>query len=136
WAAVDAAWARFQGQAGDYVLAVAHMTWPIPDGRQDRDLAVLAKPLRAMKADTILAGDFNATPWSFPLRRFERASGLHRRTHALPTFPAGQVTSRRLRTIGPVLPIDHVYSSGGWGLVSLERGPDLGSDHFPLVATF
>jgi endonuclease/exonuclease/phosphatase (EEP) superfamily protein YafD len=136
WSAADVVWARFAGAGGDYVLAAAHTTWPMPDGRQDKELAQFALTLRTMKADTIAAGDFNATPWSFPLRRFDAASGLIRRTHALPTFPAGQVTSQRLPTFGPILPIDHVYSSPGWGLVSVERGPDLGSDHFPLVATF
>jgi endonuclease/exonuclease/phosphatase (EEP) superfamily protein YafD len=136
WSAADVVWARFSGAGGDYVLAAAHTTWPMPDGRQDRELAQFALTLRSMKADTVAAGDFNATPWSFPLRRFDRASGLLRRTHALPTFPAGQVTSQRLPTFGPVVGIDHVYSSPGWGLVSIERGPDLGSDHFPLVATF
>ena len=33
----------------------------------------------------------------------------------------------------PVLPIDHVYAGPGWATVSVERGPSIGSDHYPLV---
>ncbi|MDB5454057.1 MAG: endonuclease [Caulobacteraceae bacterium] len=134
--AADMVWARFRGESGDYVLAVAHATWPMPDGRQSVELAQIAKTLSGLKTDTILAGDFNATPWSFPLRGFDKSSGLVRRTHAMPTFPAGQVTSQRLPTPAAVLPIDHVYSSPAWSPVSVRRGPNLGSDHLPLVATF
>ena len=76
----------------------------------------------------ILVGDFNSTPWSFARRREETALGLERRTRILPTYPAN----------GPfgvaLLPIDHVYAGPGWGTVSINRGPRLGSDHYPIVA--
>ena len=32
-------------------------------------------------------------------------------------------------------PIDHVLSTPDIGLVSIRRGPDLGSDHLPVIAT-
>jgi endonuclease/exonuclease/phosphatase (EEP) superfamily protein YafD len=35
----------------------------------------------------------------------------------------------------PILPIDHLYAGPAWRTVNVERGPHLGSDHYPLVAT-
>jgi endonuclease/exonuclease/phosphatase (EEP) superfamily protein YafD len=134
-AAPNIAWARFHGPAGDYAVAATHVDWPLPDGRQSRLLQGLATDLKSLKSGSlILGGDFNATPWSFPLRRLEGQAGLVRRTHALPTWPAGQVTNLRFRWPVPLLPIDHLFATADWHVASLKRGPDLGSDHFPIVA--
>jgi endonuclease/exonuclease/phosphatase (EEP) superfamily protein YafD len=129
------AWARFDSVGGDYTVAATHVGWPLPDGRQPRLMRGLAGNLKSLKSGSlILAGDFNATPWSFPLRTLDREAGLVRRTHALPTWPAGRVTRLRLRWPLPLLPIDHIFASHDWRLASIKRGPDLGSDHFPIVA--
>ena len=37
--------------------------------------------------------------------------------------------------IDEVLPIDHVYAGPGWRTVSVQRGPKLGSDHYPVIVT-
>jgi endonuclease/exonuclease/phosphatase (EEP) superfamily protein YafD len=131
----NTAWARFHSAGGDYTVAATHVTWPLPDKRQPRLMAGLAGKLKGLKAGSlILGGDFNATPWSFPMRKLDREAGLVRRTHALPTWPAGRVTTLSLPWPTPVLPIDHIFTTADWRVASLERGPDLGSDHFPLVA--
>jgi endonuclease/exonuclease/phosphatase (EEP) superfamily protein YafD len=129
------AWARFHAGGGDYTVAATHVTWPLPDKRQSRLMEGLAGKLKSLNAGSmILGGDFNATPWSVPMRKLDRAVGLVRRTHALPTWPAGRITTLRFPWPTPVLPIDHVFTSADWRVVSLKRGPDLGSDHFPIVA--
>lgn len=68
---------------------------------------------------TIIAGDFNATPWSsaFSDIDYKRATGL------LPTWP--------LRYFG--IPVDQVLVSEHWGVVNQQIGPDIGSDHFPVI---
>ena len=60
---------------------------------------------------------------------------LIRRDRALFTWPAQQ--DSRLRWLGlfPILPIDHVYAGPGWATVKVERGPRLGSDHYPVIVT-
>lgn len=83
----------------------------------------------------IIAGDFNSTPWSFARRRDDRDFGLIRRTRALFTWPAEKISHNRLPAPFPYLPIDHVYAGPGWATVSVERGPRLGSDHYPVVVT-
>lgn len=80
----------------------------------------------------ILTGDFNATPWSAEIRRLDRSLGLTRRDRALASWPA-QVAGRAWPL--PLMPIDHVYAGPGWATVSVERGPWLGSDHYPIIVT-
>lgn len=78
----------------------------------------------------ILVGDLNATPWSAAFRQMVRRSGLtdSGRTHgAHGTFPVDIPPMR--------IPIDHFLSSG-LTVVRRERGPDIGSDHFPLIVGF
>lgn len=112
---------------GGYILVGTHYTWPT-DVRTHREntarMLQLIDPLP--KARMILAGDFNSTPWSFARAKEDAHNGLERRTRALASWPT---------TFGvPFLPIDHVYAGPGLRTVSVERGPNLGSDHYPIVA--
>lgn len=84
-----------------------------------------ALPLR--DPSLILAGDFNSTPWSFARRREEAALGLKRRTRFIFSWPVNP-------TQIAVLPIDHIYAGEVWRTVDVRRGPDVGSDHYPIVA--
>lgn len=117
-------------------LIAAHLARPNPPAGQQREFQALAETIGDAPEDVILAGDFNSTPWSFALRRFDEASGLECLTRALPTWPAQAWTRLRLPAIAPFLPIDHVYSGSRWRLVSLRRGPRTSSDHYPIEATF
>lgn len=80
----------------------------------------------------ILGGDFNASHWSAEVRRLDHSLGLIRRERAVATWPA-QVFGQAWPL--PFLPIDHIYAGPGWATVKVERGPWLGSDHYPLVVT-
>ncbi|MGH1557846.1 endonuclease/exonuclease/phosphatase family protein [Caulobacter segnis] len=83
----------------------------------------------------MLTGDFNPTPWSFALRRQDKALGLRRWTLA-PCPPGRRVNSSRVAAApAPFLPIDHVYAGRQWRAVKVERGPASGSDHRPIVVT-
>ena len=95
--------------------------------RRDRDarLRALAEHASAHGLPAVVAGDLNATPWSSAFaglaeRGLRRASGL------LPTWPAS------LRGLLGI-PVDHVLVSRHWSVVRSEVGPDLGSDHLPLL---
>lgn len=127
-------WARFQTPAGEYTVVATHLHWPLPDGRQTAQGAGLAKAIRALKSNAVvLGGDFNASGWSFVMHKLEQQTGLSRLTYALPTFPAHQVTSQRLPSPVAVLPIDHVLVGPAWTPTRVARGPDVGSDHYPVV---
>lgn len=123
-------------EAGEFTVVGVHRFWPTRFGKaasQTRDLVQLLE--RYPKNRMILAGDFNSTPWSFARRREDNGFGLIRRTRALFTWPAETVSHNRLPAPFPYLPIDHVYAGPGWATVKVERGPRLGSDHYPVVVT-
>ncbi|MDG1357778.1 MAG: endonuclease/exonuclease/phosphatase family protein [Akkermansiaceae bacterium] len=81
---------------------------------------------------TIVAGDFNMTPWSPHFRNFllsaqleDSAKGrdLQPTWYALPTFFFG-------------IPIDHICYSRGLRVDTRRVGPDLGSDHRAVWVDF
>ena len=74
----------------------------------------------------VIVGDFNATPWSAPLRGLRRDGGLHL---------AGSRPGRWATWPGflPFLPIDLALGSEGIRFVGYERGPGVGSDHRPVM---
>jgi endonuclease/exonuclease/phosphatase (EEP) superfamily protein YafD len=90
-------------------------------------LADHAAALVATGRPALLAGDFNATPWSAGVSVIQDA-GLVRATSLAPTWPAHAV-------VPAVIPIDYVTVSKHWGVLSNGRGPDIGSDHYPVMTT-
>ena len=128
------AWATFgRGEAGFTVVA-AHFTHPIPPGPQQAQSRRLSEFLKAFdRSNLIVAGDFNATPWSFALRRQDARFGLARLTRALFTWPTTRFRRWGLRSPVPFLALDHVYAGSAWRAASVTLGPRLGSDHLPVV---
>ena len=119
--------ATFRTAAGDADVLGVHYPWPTERDRlaQAQDLVriVRSRP----PGTTILSGDFNSTPWSFTRRREDAEFGLIRRTRAVFSWPSWAWL--------PLMPIDHVYAGDAWATVKVERGPNLGSDHYPVVVT-
>jgi endonuclease/exonuclease/phosphatase (EEP) superfamily protein YafD len=131
------AWATFGSGPQAFTIVGTHYQWPEPLARQAPQAARFADTLeRYDPKSLIVVGDFNLTPWSFALRRQDaRFSGLTRLTHAIFTFPAGEIAYWRMTFPFPLLPIDQVYAGSDWRPVSIRRGPHMGSDHYPIVAT-
>jgi endonuclease/exonuclease/phosphatase (EEP) superfamily protein YafD len=130
-------WADFDVGGAPLRLVATHLQRPYPAARQAAQRAELVTILASASAeDTILAGDFNSTPWSFALRRIDAAGGLTRYDRAMTTWPAASWTRLRLPAPVAFMPIDHVYAGGNWRLVSIRRGPRTGADHFPIEAEF
>ncbi|MEP7209475.1 MAG: endonuclease/exonuclease/phosphatase family protein [Alphaproteobacteria bacterium] len=84
------------------------------------------------------AGDFNATPWSSVPRQLDGSTPLVLRTHALFSWPtlSGALGMVGVRASLAFAPIDHVYPERGLRLTELRRGPNIGSDHYPVIAYF
>ena len=131
-----AALARFGGDRNGFLVVGTHLARPYavgPDsmstytGVRTENMRRLRRIMKAYpQSGMILVGDFNSTPWSFTFQRDEAQLGLERRTRLLFTWPAN-LTGIAL------LPIDHVYAGADWRTVSVNRGPRLGSDHYPVV---
>lgn len=121
---------RVGADADGFLLVVVHPHPPI--GPRDAaalrtQLAAVADFVAAAPLPCLVAGDFNATPWSAAFRDFVARSGL--RDSALghgvqPTWNA--------RLGLPVLPIDHVLVPAGFRVLGRRVGPDVGSDHLPV----
>ncbi|MDZ4760943.1 MAG: endonuclease/exonuclease/phosphatase family protein [Alphaproteobacteria bacterium] len=81
----------------------------------------------------VVAGDFNASPWSPELRHFVTMSGLSRTSVWAPTWPSfdGPFLSG-LPTL--MLAVDGVHAGCGVTLGAIETGPHVGSDHRSLLA--
>ncbi|MDB5438655.1 MAG: Endonuclease/exonuclease/phosphatase [Caulobacteraceae bacterium] len=111
-------------------IAAVHILWPLFARLQAAQRKALVADLaRTPRDDLIIAGDFNLTPWSAALKELDLGFGIERRTHGLPTWPA------RFAWMPPFISIDQIFAGPHWQVVSIQRGPRLGSDHFPLLTT-
>jgi endonuclease/exonuclease/phosphatase (EEP) superfamily protein YafD len=88
-------------------------------------LGRLAALVRRVGGPVAVAGDLNTTPWSREFRRLLARSGLDGPLLRAGTFPA------KLGRFG--LPIDHVLAGRGLHVATVAPGPDLGSDHRPVI---
>ena len=124
--------ATYATASGPMEVVTTHLDWPTRTRfrLQEQDLNAVLQRLPTER--TLLLGDFNSTPWSQALQRRDHGRGLIRRDRAVATFPAEILG---LPWPLPFLPIDHIYAGPGWATVKVERGPWLGSDHYPLIVT-
>lgn len=109
-------------------LSALHPMPPISNAfAQARDKALQDEARHLARAGGlgVMAGDLNTTPWARGLWDAEQAQ-MRRAGPGVPTWPNawGWLS---------VLPLDHVLASPGWQLVEAHTGPDLGSDHRPMV---
>ncbi|HVI33009.1 endonuclease/exonuclease/phosphatase family protein [Phenylobacterium sp.] len=128
--------AIFEDARGRYTVIGVHYSWPTdPQAQQPQEMRLARVLGDTDRTRAIVAGDLNSAPWSFFRRRWDAEFGIVRRDRALFSWPATQY--KRLRWLGifPFLPIDHVYAGSDWATVKVERGPRLGSDHYPVVIT-
>lgn len=83
-------------------------------------LKEIVEDSKQQRLPTIIAGDFNATPWSsaFAGIDYYRATGLQS------TWP--------FRHLG--IAVDQILVSDHWKVKRSWVGPDIGSDHLPVIA--
>jgi endonuclease/exonuclease/phosphatase (EEP) superfamily protein YafD len=137
-APTEIAWIDLPAPDGQLFTVVGlHAGWPIPARSawgQGRNVAEILKILD--RRSLIMAGDFNSTQWSFRQRAVDASFALERRDHLIPTWPARLPMAGGAPFPVPLMPIDHIYAGPRWKTVGIARGPRMGSDHYPLVATF
>ncbi len=80
--------------------------------------------LEQLDSPKLVAGDFNAIPWSAGLRAFLRDTRLTG-FNTLATWPVW------LGFAG--IPIDHAFVSRDLRILDIGTGPDIGSDHLPML---
>lgn len=126
-----------QAPDGPVRLMVAHPVPPVGIGAmkmRNAECAWLANRCAESALPTAIVADFNDTPFGNGLREFASTSGM--RSAASVT---GLVTTWPARVAGLPWPaplriaIDHCFVSRDVGLAGLSNGPDIGSDHLPIV---
>jgi len=127
WLGPPIIWARFGKDLGGLTVIGVHLSRPPTASTQFRQVQELAKETLKVGDPVVVAGDFNATEWSFVLDAFQEFSGLWRLTNepTWPTFFFGF----------PQLGIDHIFISNGIRPLAFpRRGDHIGSDHLPMSA--
>ena len=120
---------EFEGENVDVVGV--HPPSPTSPGRtrsRDRTLEDIALWARSRPGEVVVAGDFNASPFSSAYRSFETMSDLTSSIEGAgwqPTWPDGPAFLQ--------IPIDHAFVSDGLAVTTRAIGPRAGSDHASLV---
>ena len=91
-------------------------------------LQELAERCASFDDPVIIVGDLNITPWSPLFSDLLESAGLHDSRSGrgiLPSWPVGRLPLR--------IPIDHCLTTTGLRVEAMRIGPDIGSDHFPVI---
>ncbi len=122
-----------QHTVGEQVVTLVS-THPIPpvgeNGYRARNeqLTSIAELLTSIDGPKLLIGDLNISMWSHLYEAFEAATGMtntRRGFGAIPTWPRQLPFGR--------IPIDHCLISPHFAVLDTRRGPNIGSDHLPLI---
>jgi endonuclease/exonuclease/phosphatase (EEP) superfamily protein YafD len=118
----------------DIVVYALHPRSPTnqPDAEaRDEVIEFVARRARDETVPVVVVGDLNATPWSHAFRNLTSTADLVDSTRGFgfqPSWPGGM-------WFGFKIPIDHLLHSPELTTVERGIGPDLGSDHRPLMVT-
>lgn len=111
-------------------IVAIHTLWPYPYG-QPAQIQDMKSVFKNFKGLTLIAGDFNAAPWSYSVKQIEEASNtkvvdglrwtidLGKQVPFLPNFK---------------LPIDQILLSDAFQIEKIFVEKSLGSDHLPVVS--
>ncbi|MBB2970172.1 endonuclease/exonuclease/phosphatase family protein [Mesorhizobium sp. RMAD-H1] len=127
------AFARFDLGGTPVSVVALHLSWPWPF-RQPRQINFVLPHLARLDDPLLIAGDFNATPWSNAVRRIEAATGTHHLSGIGPSWLHWALPAGLARYIG--LPIDQVLVSSGIDVTRIGTLAPAGSDHLPVRLDF
>lgn len=95
---------------------------------RDTELLLIGKNIKESKNPTIVAGDLNDVGWSVTSKLFRKYSELVDPREGRGLFNTYSVFVPLLR-----YPLDHIFYSKEFGLLTLEKLEDIGSDHYPIL---
>jgi endonuclease/exonuclease/phosphatase (EEP) superfamily protein YafD len=95
---------------------------------RDTELLIIGKKIRNTDNPTIIAGDLNDVGWSVTSRLFREYSGLVDPREGRGLYNTYNVFVPLFR-----YPLDHIFYSTEFGLITLKKLEAIGSDHFPIL---
>lgn len=122
--------ARVACKGGTLVVAVIHTLAPHrPDemNRRNEQLTQFARLVGAETAPRIVLADLNTVPWSNSAKRFANFSGMRDSREGLGFFPTCLIKGLLW------VPIDYCWVTPGIKVRAMSAGPNIGSDHVPLL---
>ena len=131
--AVGAIIAEIQGTPGPFAVLDIHSHKPTNEkgaasqATYFKWIGGLARERQTRGLPTIVAGDFNSTLWSRALQNFTAQTELTNVNRGI-LFDATWS-----RWLPQRLMIDHVFLTPEWQVAGREVGPDVGSDHRPVI---
>jgi len=108
-----------------------HPEPPVPGTdsyERDTELLIIGKKIRESNNPTIVAGDLNDVGWSVTSKLFRKYSGLVDPREGRGLYNTYSVFVPLFR-----YPLDHIFYTKEFGLLTLEKLEGIGSDHFPLL---
>ncbi len=115
------------------LVAALHLGWPWPF-EQAENVEEMQPYLVRLGGPMILAGDFNAVPWSETLKSVTGYSNTRLVEGLRPSWLINGTFAHAARWIG--LPIDHILVSERISPEGIETLQPVGSDHLPLLLHF
>ena len=114
-------------------IGVVHLRWPWP-ASGPRQVDHLKPVLKNLAPNALVVGDFNATTWTWLVRRFASYGNLKIITTIGPTWMYRLLPISLAKYIG--LPIDNVMVKGNIIVDSARTLGAVGSDHLPILVEF
>ncbi len=120
--------ATLEMPGGDIALIMAHTVIPHDkSGLRNPEMKTLATEARSATQPVILMGDLNCSPWSFYFSQLLRDGNLQDSEQGFGFQPTWTTH------IFPFVTIDHCLISDQFATLQRQSGPNIGSDHLPLL---
>lgn len=101
-----------------------------PATPRDAELVIVGREVRAERAPAVVAGDLNDVAWSATTELFREVSGTLDPRRGRGLFASYNAKNPLMR-----YPLDHLFHTPEFRLVTMELRPSVGSDHFPVLVT-
>ena len=117
---------------GRFVFHGLHPRPPMMHGsaKGDAEMAKAGRIIARERQPALLTGDLNDVPWSSTTQLFQQLSAMSDPRVGRGFYASFDADSRILRW-----PLDHIFVTPDFRVVDYERLADIGSDHFPMLAT-
>jgi endonuclease/exonuclease/phosphatase (EEP) superfamily protein YafD len=101
--------------------------WPGEADVQEKAVNDVIRRIKGNQKTAVVVGDFNMTPFARRYQKLLAESGLRQSNqNFFPSWPSLLVPAG--------IPIDHVLTGPDAEIIEMSVGPDVGSDHRPVIA--